>query len=39
MNTLTNQLTTLKLSGVKAALLQQLEQPNLYIWNKASKSD
>ncbi|PCK31517.1 IS21-like element helper ATPase IstB [Pseudoalteromonas piscicida] len=31
MNILTNQLTTLKLSGVKTALLQQLEQPNLYI--------
>jgi DNA replication protein DnaC len=31
MNTLTNQLTTLKLSGVKTALLQQIEQPNLYM--------
>lgn len=31
MNTLTNQLTTLKLSGVKTALLQQIEQPSLYI--------
>ena len=31
MNTLTNQLTTLKLSGVKTALLQQFEQPNLYM--------
>ncbi|WP_111979296.1 IS21-like element helper ATPase IstB [Algibacillus agarilyticus] len=31
MNTLSNQLTTLKLSGVKAALLQQKEQSNLYM--------
>lgn len=31
MNTLSNQLTALKLSGVKAALLQQKEQPNLYM--------
>ena len=31
MNTLINQLTTLKLSGVKTALAQQAEQPNLYM--------
>lgn len=31
MNTLTTQLATLKLSGVRAALLQQAEKPNLYM--------